>query len=89
MYQDSGIWSEDTIIENIRQSARKLFGDIFVNIEMQLTRSRVLGRKESSRGWYELVFHVGTRLVIVYYSEEDKNTRWIEAISIDRKPIIF
>ena len=89
LYRDSGIWSEEAILENLRHSVSKLFDDIFRQIEAQLTRSRVLGRKELRHGWHELCFHVGTRLVIVYYSEEGKGTRWVESVSIDRKPIIF
>ena len=89
LYRDSGMWSEDAIIDNMRQSAKKLFDAILAHIEKHLGHARVLGRKRARDGWHELCFSVGTRLVIVYFSEEGRKTRWVESISIDRKPIIF
>lgn len=88
LYRDTGIWSEDAIIENMRHTAKKLFGDIFSNIEKHMDHPRVLGRKKMQGGLCQLCFYVGTRLVVVYYSEE-KDMRWVESIAIDRKPIIF
>src|SRR3989344_2402105 len=48
------------------------------------------GRKSLTQGWYEVDLQVGCRLVVVYYSEDMRgNVRWVESISVDRKPIIF
>ena len=90
LYRDSGLWSEEIILESVRGNARQLFAEIYDAIEKYLGRFRVLGRKGTRDGWYELSFRVGSRLVIVYYSEAKKeNVRWVESISIDKKPIIF
>ena len=89
LYRDSGLWNEDAIIQNVRQSATALFDDLFAHIQSQLLLPRILGRKRLHKGWQEICFRLGTRLVIVYYSEEGKRVRWIESIMIDRKPIIF
>jgi hypothetical protein len=89
LYKDTGIWSEDLIIQIYRESARKLYLQILEEIENKLGRREVLGGR-SSGFWRELDFHVGNRLIIVYYSQDLKNkVRLIESIAIDRKPIIF
>ncbi len=89
-YRDTGLWNADTIIASAGQNAEKLQDMIFESISARLTALRVIGRKQLFDSWGEIGFHVGSRLVIVYYSEDKKNkTRWIESISIDRKPIIF
>ena len=87
LYKDSGIWSENFIIAGYMESAKKLYLAILQQIESRLSARRVLGRKEFGL-WFELNFYIGNRLVIVYYSQ-GKATRFIESISIDRKPIIF
>ena len=57
---------------------------------MRLAYSTVIGRKKTRRNWKELDFYVGSRLIIVHYSEDAKeHIRWVESISIERKPIIF
>ena len=90
LYSDSGLWSEEIILESVRGNAKQLFTEIYDAIEKYLGRYPVLGRKRVRDGWYQLSFHVGSRLVIVYYSEDRKgDVRWVESISIDRKPIIF
>ena len=90
LYSDTGIWSEEIILESIRSNGKKLFYDLYAAVEMRLAPRRVLGRKEEKRGWQESQFYVGSRLVMVYYSEDRKaQIRWVESISIDRKPIIF
>ncbi len=89
LYKDTGIWSEDLIIQTYQESARKLYLKIFQEIQNKLTEKEVLGYK-SSGAWHEFNFYVGTRLIIVCYSQELRNKiRLIESISIDRKPIIF
>lgn len=89
LYKDSGLSAEQTIIENYQKTATELSDNIFHEIEVRLTRKNVLGRKEKN-SWQEITFHVGDRLIIVYYSEyKESNTRLIESIGIDRKPIIF
>lgn len=90
LYSDTGIWSEDIILENVRESAKRLFRDLFDVIENQLAFSKVLGRQRLKDGWHEYRFRIGARLVIVHYSEDTKNkVRWVESIFIDRKPILF
>lgn len=90
LYRDTGLWSEESILESVRSQAKQLFVDIYDAVEEHLERRPVLGRKRTRGGWHELSFHVGNRLVIVYYSEDRRGgVRWIESISIDRKPIIF
>lgn len=89
LYRDSGVWNEGLIIESYRESAKKLYTAVLREIENRLAHQKVLGRKTAGE-WRELLFHVGERLVIVRYSENLKqNVRWIESITIDRKPIIF
>ncbi|MEK7106814.1 MAG: hypothetical protein AAB899_01330 [Patescibacteria group bacterium] len=90
LYSDSGLWSEEIILEGVRGNAKQLFVDVYDAVAKHLEHRLVLGRKRARRGWHELSFHVGSRLIIVYYSENRKaDVRWVESISIDRKPIIF
>jgi hypothetical protein len=93
LYSDTGILDEATIVENYKRSALKIFTDVFTSIKGRLAHGKVFGRKKNERRngqWREVNFHVGDRLVIVYYSDESSaKIRWIESISIDRKPIIF
>jgi len=92
LYRDSGLWNHASIMimQGYEQSALILYDNIAHAIDSRLEASKVFGRKRLSRNWYEIDFYVGSRLVIVYYSEDRKeDTRWVESISIDRKPIIF
>ena len=90
LYRDSGLWNESSIIEGYERSAARLYDGIADAIDARLAMSKVLGRKHLAPSWYEIDFYVGSRLVIVYYSEDRKaNIRWVESISVDRKPIIF
>lgn len=90
LYDDTGLWGESEIIESARANAKKLFTEIYAAAGAHLERTPVLGRKKIQSALYTLNFQVGRRLVIVYYSEDKKqNIRWVESISIDRKPIIF
>lgn len=89
LYNDSGLWNEDWIIQSYRESAAKLHAEILSSIASKLDAKRVLGRK-MLKGWQELDFHIGNRLVVVLFSDDfQEQIRWIEAIAIDRKPIIF
>jgi len=89
LYKDSGIWAEDAIIEHYQNIATTLNDRLFAEIEWRLSEEVVLGRKERGE-WSELVFHVGDRLIVVYFSESSEhNMRVIEYVGIDRKPIIF
>lgn len=89
LYNDSGVWNEKLIIESYHESAKRLYSTILEETESRLKPNKVLGRKTVS-DTQELFFHVGDRLVIVYYSEDLKHkARFVESISIDRKPIIF
>ncbi len=89
LYRDSGLWHEELIIQSYRESAQKLYLAILEETEKRLSRIKVLGRKKTFY-FYELDFYVGNRLVIVIYAEhKNHKIRFIETISIDRKPIIF
>lgn len=89
LYKDSGLWAEETIIENYRKTALELNNRIFVEIDKRLFNDTVLGRKENGE-FLELTFYIGDRLVIVYFLDDvENNVRLIESIGIDRKPIIF
>jgi len=88
LYRDSGLVTEQLIIENYRLSAKKLSEQIFSEIESHLGAKKILGRKEGAE-WHELIFYIGSRLITVYYSiDEDDGSRTVEAIGIERKPII-
>lgn len=90
LYSGTGLWNEDAILDSIRNNAKQLFIDIYDAAEKYLGHQRVLGRKTKRTAWHELSFSVGSRMVIVHYSENRKNkTRWVESISMDRKPIVF
>lgn len=88
LYEDSGLWNENLIIESYKQSAKRLYKSILDEIKKRLLSHKVLGRKAAS-GWNEIDFYVGNRLIVVHFSEKRKATRQIESIFIDRKPIIF
>lgn len=89
LYKDTGIWSEDLIVQTYQKSAKKLYSQILQEIENKLGKKQVLGYKSFSL-WQELDFYIGNRLIIVYYSQDLKNKfRLIESVAIDRKPIIF
>ena len=90
LYRDSGVWNEDLIIQSYCESAQKLYLTILQEIESRLTPRKVLGRKELRNNHYEIYVHVGSRLVIVSYSDHVRQPfRLVESIAIDRKPIIF
>lgn len=90
LYRDSGLWNEANIIEGYRKNALMLYDAIAGAVDTHLGPAKVLGRKRLTHNWYEVDFYVGSRLIIVHYSEDLKrNTRWVESIAIDRKPIIF
>ncbi len=90
LYRDTGLWNEEEIISGYERNAQKLYDHISRAIEHRLGVPKVAGRKKIIRSWYEIDVRVGSRLVVVYYSEDRREQiRWIEAISIDRKPIIF
>jgi hypothetical protein len=89
LYSDTGLWNEELIIQSYRESGHKLYLSILRDIELRLKPTKVLGRR-TTKALHELLFYVGTRLVIVNYFEDNRRKiRSIESISIDRKPIIF
>ncbi|EKD94274.1 MAG: hypothetical protein ACD_26C00140G0002 [uncultured bacterium] len=89
LYKDSGLWAEDTIIENYRKTALELNNRIFTEIDIRLSKDVVLGRKELET-LFEISFYIGDRLIIVYFSDQkETDVRLVESIEIDRKPIIF
>ena len=90
LYRDTGLWSEEIILDGVRANAEKLFNDLYNALELQLAHTPILGRRKLKKQWLEHRFFVGSRLIVAYYSEDkDVDIRWIESISIDRKPIIF
>jgi len=89
-YRDTGIWSEDFFFKSVHVNGNTLFDDIYDTIEQQLSSDPVIGRKKLRGNVYELHFRISNRHVVVHYSEDkQENTRWVESISIGRKPIIF
>ena len=88
LYTNTGIWSENLIVDLYTQSARELRDNILSAIEERLGENKILGRKKH-KSMFEANFHVATRLITVLYSEKEKYQRQVEYIFIDRKPIIF
>lgn len=89
LYTDTGIWSTRDILENYILGAEGIYREIRSAIIEKLSSEKVLGRKPSKR-ISELNFHIGKRLIIVFFSDDkESDERWIESIFIDRKPIIF
>ena len=89
LYSDSGIWSEYAIKDMYSKSANELRESIIGGISEKLNKKKILGRKESKL-MTEIDFYIGSRLIIVIFSEDHaKSVRQIESIFIDRKPIIF
>jgi len=90
LYRDSGLWNEANIVEGYKKNATNLYDAIASAIDARLGESQVVGRKRLGYNWYEIGLYVGSRLVIVHYSEDKKESaRLVESISIDRKPIVF
>ncbi len=90
LYEDTGLWNEAGIRESYHQKAMKLYDVIADNVDQRLEESKVLGRKKLQGNTNEVDFYVRDRLIIVHYSEDkEADIRWVESISIDRKPIIF
>ena len=78
------------IIENYEREAIRLYHAVKDDITERLTQRSVMGRKRIERDWFEVLISIEGRRVIVLYSEDTReNTRWIESVSIGRKPIIF
>ena len=89
LYTDTGVWSTRDILENYILGAEGIYREIRSAIIEKLSLEKVLGRKPSEK-MSELSFHVGSRLIIVFFSDnKDTDERWIESIFINRKPIIF
>ncbi|MEK7480340.1 MAG: hypothetical protein AAB665_03590 [Patescibacteria group bacterium] len=90
LYSDTGLWNENLIIAGYERSATHLHDEIDGAIRSRLDERTVIGRKQITGDWSEVTVSVGTRQIFVLYSEDKKqNIRWVESISIDRKPIIF
>ena len=90
LYSDTGLWNEKFIIAGYERGAEQLFDNIEGAIYARLHERTIVGRKQITEDWFEACISVGTRLIVVHYSEDRKGgIRWIEAITIDRKPIIF
>lgn len=90
LFNDSGIWSEDIIIEQYRKSAQNIYDLIFERVLLKLSDKKVLGRKRQKQNLFEIRFYVGSRLIIVYYSEDIKNNeRIVESVNIGYKTFSF
>ena len=89
LYSGSGIWSEYAIKDMYVKSADDLRQSIISGINQRLSENKVLGRREG-KSMVEISFHVGDRLIIVFFSEDKlRSLRIVESIFIGRKPIIF
>ena len=85
----TGIWSEDEIIDGFIKSSRILYYKIRDTIVEKFNKELVLGRKTIGK-MHELSFHVGSRLIIVLFSDDIVlGERRIESVFIDRRPIVF
>ena len=90
LYSDTGLWNENLIIAGYERSAMHLHDEIDGAIRLRLSGRTIIGRKQVTGDWFAATVSVGTRQVFVLYSEDrNQNIRWVESISIDRKPIIF
>lgn len=90
LYSDTGLWNEDLIIAGYEQNTEQLYFTIRHTIAAHLTKRPVFGRKRAAEGWFEVHLSIESRHIVVLYSEDKKtSTRWVESISIGRKPIIF
>ena len=79
LYSDTGIWSENEIIEGFIKSSRMLYQRIRSAIIEKLGSEKVLGRKIVGK-LPEIRFHVGNRLIIILFSEDKENKiRWISS----------
>ncbi len=88
LFHDSGIWSENVILEKYRIAATDLGYQFSIEIHKRLQSEVVLGRKKLNT-WFEISFHVDTRLIVAYYTEDKKeHTRTVEWIGINRKDVI-
>lgn len=90
LYSGTGLWNEDLIIAGYERSALNLHDEIESAIRARLDARMVIGRKQVTGDWFAVSVVVGTRQIFVLYSEDRREKiRWVESISIDRKPIIF
>lgn len=89
LYRDTGLWNEKLIIQGYRDSALRLLNQIILTTQHRLQPTTVIGRQKQ-QGYFSLSFHVGSRLISIFYEEEKSvKTRIVISISIDRKPLIF
>lgn len=89
LYSDTGIVSEDLILEQYHQAAIDLRKRITSTISAHFNQDKILGRKKQGI-YYEYALGVGSYIIFIVYREYPwVQTRIIEAIGIDRKPIIF
>lgn len=89
LYEDTGLQNEHLIKNLYIKSAEEIDITIRSIVLEKLSKNQVLGRKKYG-GMLEIDFYVGSRLIIVLFSDDkESDTRWIESIFIDKKPIIF
>ena len=85
LFRDSGLWNEEMILAGYRDSASRLFQNLYIVIEERLSRVSVFGRQKAGRRLQRLVITIEDRVVILHYSENKKaKMRYIETISIHR-----
>jgi len=90
LYRDTGLWNEDLIVASYERSALELYDSIDEAIRTRLGRKKIIGRRQLTSNWFEVHVSAASRMIFVLYSEDkEDNTRWVESVSIDRKPIIF
>jgi len=90
LYSGTGLWNEDMIIASYEHRAMELYDTIDDTICARLNGRTVIGRKQMTDNWFAVTVSAGARQIFVLYSEEKKaSIRWIESVSVDRKPIIF
>lgn len=85
LFHDSGIWSENVIIDKYRFAAKELNHCFVDEIVQRLKGDTVLGRKKRAL-WFEVGFHIDHRFMSVCYTENKKEKqRTVEWTSVNQK----
>ena len=85
LFRDSGLWNEEMIIAGYRDSASRLFENLYGTIEERLSGRSVLGRQRAGKNLQRLILTIEDRVVVLHYSEDKKEkVRYVETISIHR-----
>lgn len=82
LFTDSGIWSEEIIIEKYRLASKELLHRIIAGIVKRLEMETVLGRKRNG-SQFSAHFLVNEKLITIYYLDSaNKRERVVVLISV-------